>query len=220
MLSSLRQMRLLEHRHATLSQFFSPVVLDTLAVEDPEVVLAPRETEVSVLFCDLRGFSRESERQAGDLLGLLQRVSRALGVMTHHIREAGRRGGRFPGRRRDGLLGLAPAAERRRAAHLPRRPGRAGRVRGHHRLSRRHRRGHGQGRGRQDRHRRPGESHGLRPGGEPCLAAGRDDQDPPRPDPAGRRPPPGSSAGKCRARWPECGGWRSSGPTASTRRWR
>ena len=77
MLSSLRQMRLLERRHATLSQFFSPVVLSTLADEDPEVVLAPRETDVSVMFCDLRGFSRESERHAGDLLGLLQRVSRA-----------------------------------------------------------------------------------------------------------------------------------------------
>jgi len=97
MLSSLRQMRLLEHRHATLSQFFSPVVLDTLAVEDPEIVLAPRETEVSVLFCDLRGFSRESERQAGDLLGLLQRVSKALGVMTHHIREQGGVVGDFQG---------------------------------------------------------------------------------------------------------------------------
>ena len=97
MLSSLRLMRLLEHRHATLSQFFSPVVLDTLAVEDPEVVLAPRETEVSVLFCDLRGFSRESERQAGDLLGLLQRVSMALGVMTHHIREQGGVVGDFQG---------------------------------------------------------------------------------------------------------------------------
>lgn len=97
MLSSLRQMRLLEHRHAALSQFFSPVVLDTLAVEDPEVVLAPRETEVSVLFCDLRGFSRESERQAGDLLGLLQRVSRALGVMTHHIRDQGGVVGDFQG---------------------------------------------------------------------------------------------------------------------------
>ena len=38
---------------------------------DPELVLAPRETEVSVLFCDLRGFSRHSERSAEDLLGLL-----------------------------------------------------------------------------------------------------------------------------------------------------
>jgi adenylate cyclase len=97
MLSSLRHMRLLEHRHATLSQFFSPVVLDTLAAEDPEIVLAPRETEVSVLFCDLRGFSRESERYAGDLLGLLQRVSKALGVMTLHIREEGGVVGDFQG---------------------------------------------------------------------------------------------------------------------------
>ncbi len=97
MLSSLREMRLLEHRHATLSQFFSPVVLDTLADEDPEEVLAPRETEVSVMFCDLRGFSRESERLSGDLLGLLRRVSKALGVMTHHIREQGGVVGDFQG---------------------------------------------------------------------------------------------------------------------------
>ena len=97
MLSSLRHMRLLEHRHAMLSQFFSPVVLETLADEDPEVVLSPRETEVSVLFCDLRGFSRESERQSGDLLGLLQRVSNALGVMTRHIRQQGGVVGDFQG---------------------------------------------------------------------------------------------------------------------------
>ena len=50
-----------------------------------------------MLFCDLRGFSRESERQAGDLLGLLQRVSKALGVMTHHIREQGGVVGDFQG---------------------------------------------------------------------------------------------------------------------------
>jgi adenylate cyclase len=97
MLGSLRRMRLLERRHASLSQFFSPVVLETLAVEDPDVVLAPRETEVSVLFCDLRGFSRESERSGGDLLGLLQRVSKALGVMTWHIREEGGVVGDFQG---------------------------------------------------------------------------------------------------------------------------
>jgi len=97
MLSSLRQMRLLEHQHASLSQFFSPVVLETLAVEDPEIVLAPRETVVSVMFCDLRGFSRETERHADDLPKLLQRVSNALGVMTHHIREQGGVVGDFHG---------------------------------------------------------------------------------------------------------------------------
>jgi adenylate cyclase len=121
MLSSLRQMRLLEHRQAALSQFFSPVVLKTLAAEDPEVVLAPRETEVSVLFCDLRGFSRESERQAHDLLGLLQRVSRALGMMTRAIREQGGVVGDFQGdaamgfwgwplQQKDAVLGACRAA--------------------------------------------------------------------------------------------------------------
>jgi len=110
-LSSLRQMRLLEHQHASLSQFFSPVVLDTLAVEDPEVVLAPRETEVSVLFCDLRGFSLETERHADDLLGLLQRVSRALGVMTRQIRQQGGVVGDFQGDAAMGFWGWPLAQE-------------------------------------------------------------------------------------------------------------
>src|SRR5690606_25017321 len=64
---------------------------------DPEEVLKPRETEVSVLFCDLRGFSLEAERSADDLLGLLNRVSVALGVMTHHILESGGVVGDFQG---------------------------------------------------------------------------------------------------------------------------
>ncbi|MBI3837850.1 MAG: FHA domain-containing protein [Planctomycetia bacterium] len=88
-LSALRDVRMLERQRAGLSQFFSPVVLEALQGVDPEMVLAPRETEVSVLFCDLRGFSRHSEQSAEDLLGLLNRVSQALGVTTHQIREQG-----------------------------------------------------------------------------------------------------------------------------------
>ncbi|HTU23813.1 MAG TPA: adenylate/guanylate cyclase domain-containing protein [Pirellulales bacterium] len=86
---SLRDVRLLERQRAGLSQFFSPVVLEALEGRDPEIVLAPREAEATVLFCDLRGFSRHSELSADDLLGLLNRVSRALGVTTHAIREQG-----------------------------------------------------------------------------------------------------------------------------------
>jgi adenylate cyclase len=56
-----------------------------LALRDPDQVLAPREAKVSVLFCDLRGFSRQSEESGNQLLDLLRRVSDALGVMTHHI---------------------------------------------------------------------------------------------------------------------------------------
>ncbi len=89
LLSSLRHVRLLQRQQAVLSQFFSPSVLSTLGHEDADRLLAPRETEVSVLFCDLRGFSREADREATDLLGFLQRVGKALGVMTHHILDHG-----------------------------------------------------------------------------------------------------------------------------------
>lgn len=73
---------------ATLALFFSPVVLRALRAADPEAVLRPREADLTVLFCDLRGFSREAERHA--LMPFLERVSRALGFMTRSIiREEG-----------------------------------------------------------------------------------------------------------------------------------
>ncbi len=84
-LRSLLDMRSLQQTRATLRQFLSPVVAAALVGHDPDQVLAPREADVSVLFCDLRGFSRQSELQAKNLLGLLERVSNALGIMTHHI---------------------------------------------------------------------------------------------------------------------------------------
>jgi adenylate cyclase len=85
--SSLQLVNVLKHRQASLSQFFSPTVLATLSNADPDVVLKPRKTEVTVLFCDLRGFSREAEKR--ELLALLEGVSKALGVMTQHILKAG-----------------------------------------------------------------------------------------------------------------------------------
>ncbi len=96
-LGSLRDVRMLERRQTSLGQFFSPVVMAAIGDKDPDDVLAPRETEVSVLFCDLRGFSRTSERMADDLLGLLERVSQALGLTTSHILEQGGVVGDFHG---------------------------------------------------------------------------------------------------------------------------
>ena len=84
-LNSLRQVRSLQRRQAGLSQFFSPTVLRTLTGDDPDRVLQPQEADLTILFCDLRGFSRESERHAENLLVLLNRVSQALGVMTQNI---------------------------------------------------------------------------------------------------------------------------------------
>jgi adenylate cyclase len=85
----IRELRRLERRQAAFSQFISPTVLERMVDDDPDRLFVPREAEVSVLFCDLRGFSRVSEQSAEDLMGLLERVSRALGVMTHRILEHG-----------------------------------------------------------------------------------------------------------------------------------
>ncbi|MCC6509368.1 MAG: adenylate/guanylate cyclase domain-containing protein [Pirellulaceae bacterium] len=96
-LGAIKQVRSLQRRQDSLRPFFAPVVLEALSQRDPDEVLAPRETDVSVLFCDLRGFSRNSEDSADRLLDLLARVSDALGIMTHHILHAGGVVGDFHG---------------------------------------------------------------------------------------------------------------------------
>jgi len=88
-LAALRQSEKLRRRQAALSRFFAPAVSAAMQTADPDIVLAPREADVCVLFCDLRGFTRAAQRNADDLLGLLERVSLALGVMTHHILDQG-----------------------------------------------------------------------------------------------------------------------------------
>lgn len=89
MIANLRLSRRLERRQAGMRRFFAPVVMDALAGRDTDEVLTPREVDLSVMFCDLRGFSRRSERDADQLLELLARVSDALGVMTRHILDTG-----------------------------------------------------------------------------------------------------------------------------------
>jgi adenylate cyclase len=85
LLGAMRDFQGLERQQATLGRFFSPVTLPILASPEGEAALAPRQTDVTVLFCDLRGFSREAERSKDDLMGLLHRVSHALDVMTKCI---------------------------------------------------------------------------------------------------------------------------------------
>lgn len=96
-LSHVRESRLIERSRTSLSQFFPPFVLEAIAEQDAELALAPREADVAVLFCDLRGFSRHSEQSASDLLELLKRVSNALGVMTGEILRQGGVVGDFHG---------------------------------------------------------------------------------------------------------------------------
>ena len=95
--------RRMERQKAGLRQFFAPPILAALGDELDTTLLEPCECDVTVMFCDLRGFSQRAELSAGDLLGLLERVSRALGVMTHHILEHGGVTGDFQG---DAALGF------------------------------------------------------------------------------------------------------------------
>lgn len=102
-ISSVVRARRFERQKAGLRQFFAPPVLAALGDELDTTLLEPSECDVTVMFCDLRGFSQRAELEAGDLIGLLERVSRALGVMTHHILEHGGVTGDFQG---DATLGF------------------------------------------------------------------------------------------------------------------
>lgn len=102
-ISSVVRARRLERQKAGLRQFFAPPVLAALGDELDTTLLEPSERDITVMFCDLRGFSQRAESEAGDLIGLLERVSRALGVMTHHILEHGGVTGDFQG---DATLGF------------------------------------------------------------------------------------------------------------------
>ncbi len=115
-LGALRQIRSLQRRQDSLRHFFAPVVLEALSQRDPDQVLSPRQTDVTVMFCDLRGFSKRSEDSADRLLELLQRVSDALGIMTHHILRNGGVVGDFHGDAAMGFWGW-PIAEQQSIQH-------------------------------------------------------------------------------------------------------
>lgn len=88
-IANLRQTIRLERRQSEMRHFFAPIVMHALAGKSTDEVLAPREADLSVMFCDLRGFTERSEQESADLLSLLGCVSDALGNMTKYILETG-----------------------------------------------------------------------------------------------------------------------------------
>ena len=88
-LRSIHTIKSLEHKQSILGRFFSPEVMHLMATPNPELALKSQETDVTVLFCDLRGFSRKVEEGEGDLFALLERISKALRVMTQNILDYG-----------------------------------------------------------------------------------------------------------------------------------
>ncbi|MBX3443496.1 MAG: adenylate/guanylate cyclase domain-containing protein [Planctomyces sp.] len=107
-IGSVDRVNRLESNLSVLRQFLSPPVVSALERTSEgrglnTELLEPRECDVAVLFCDVRGFSQQAEESAGDLLGLLDRLSRALDLMTRQILEHGGVTGEFLG---DAVLGF------------------------------------------------------------------------------------------------------------------
>lgn len=85
---AVRSVRSVESKFDGVRQFFSPQLLEKVSgVGAGASSMSPRETDITALYCDLRGFSRMVSRSSGDLHGLLKRISEALGVMTQSIIE-------------------------------------------------------------------------------------------------------------------------------------
>ena len=110
-ISSVQRQTQLERQQAGLRQFFAPPILTALGDDLDTDFLEPRECDVTVLFCDLRGFSQTAEESANNLIGLLERVSRALGVMTDKILHFGGVTGDFQGDAALGFWGWPFASE-------------------------------------------------------------------------------------------------------------
>jgi adenylate cyclase len=84
-IGSIRQVRQLQEQRTHLSTFFSPKVIENLTTAKSTEVLSPAERDISVLFCDVRGFAKKAEALGDDLMTLLQSVSAALGIMVSSI---------------------------------------------------------------------------------------------------------------------------------------
>ncbi len=84
-IASVRSVRTLQETQTQLSSFFSPKVIESLTGEDAHMALVPQERDISVLFCDVRGFSKKSEQYKDDLHMLLSCVREALSVMANGI---------------------------------------------------------------------------------------------------------------------------------------
>jgi adenylate cyclase len=81
-----RELKRLQTQRIEMSHYFSPAVVELLSGEmSSSASLIPQEQDISVLFCDVRGFSRAAENSQRNLHELLDRISNALGLMTKAI---------------------------------------------------------------------------------------------------------------------------------------
>lgn len=86
-IASVRQVRVLQSQRTQLSAFFSPKVVANITAVGGASSLQPAERDITVLFCDLHGFSRQCELLQDELQTLLRSVSTALGAMADGVLE-------------------------------------------------------------------------------------------------------------------------------------
>src|SRR5262249_21321313 len=82
---ALRQAQVFRELPGPFRRLVAPGVVSRPAGGGAGRGLEARETDVTVLFGDLRGFSKTVEEAGSALLPVLNRVSTALGVMTRNI---------------------------------------------------------------------------------------------------------------------------------------
>jgi adenylate cyclase len=102
---SLLQVLHLQRREAQFSLLLSAQIREALVGRDMETVLSPRETDVTVLFCDLRGSSRVADDHESELMLVWEHVSSFLGIMTASISDQGGVIGDFQGDAAMGFFG-------------------------------------------------------------------------------------------------------------------
>ena len=86
LIGSIHTVRALQEQTTQLSAFFSPKVMANLTKKGGAAdILVPSERDITVLFCDVRGFSRKAEQLKDDLYKLLECVKAALSAMTGGI---------------------------------------------------------------------------------------------------------------------------------------
>jgi adenylate cyclase len=84
-LQSVRTFHDLTHCHSSMQEFFPKPIRDLLLQRRPDDVFETAEVPAAIMFCDLRGFSRFTAEQAGELLPAWQRIKEALTLMTEAI---------------------------------------------------------------------------------------------------------------------------------------
>ena len=114
MVSTILESRQLRRRQDSLRRFFSPTVLRAVGDRGLDQLLEPTQAELTVLFCDLRNFTRRTAEHRGDLRTLLDEVSSALTVATRAILAADGVIGDFHGDAVMGFWGWPVASDRRK----------------------------------------------------------------------------------------------------------